>query len=178
MRETRVLYFALGVLLVVSVGAVSLHEDGIEFPDGSFQETAGGFTAANAVQGRVDVVSVGGFAFCTSLATLYSVPANKRLVIEWVSAESAIFGGNASSHPVEVDIFVHNGAEHIYTPLTRLEDPIIIGDSFFLSARWVAPVRLYSEGGQPVQVRMCFETSFEFAESVGTVGFSGYLIDV
>ena len=178
MRETRILYFALGVLVVASVGAVSLHDTGVGFPDGSFQTTAPVLTASTAVQGQVSLVSAGGFSYCSSLATVFSVPAGKRLVIEWLAVESAIFGGAVDSHPVEVDIVTHNGVGETFYPLTRLEDPIVIGDAFHLGARWVAPVRLYSEAGHAVKARMCFETSFEFADPVGTVGFSGYLVDV
>lgn len=168
MRNSSVLAVAFAVVLLGSSVCV---------PDAAFAKKKKTDCAANAVQGKVDVVSVGGFQFCTSLATLYSVPAGKRLVIEWMAAESAIFGGNAASHPVEVDVVTFDGTDEIFYPLIRLVDPIVIGDSFFLGSRWQGPVRLYSEGGHAVQVRMCFDSWFEFQESVGTVGFSGCLID-
>lgn len=178
MKETRILYFALGVLVVVSVGAVSLHDTGVEFPDGSFQKTAFGFTATQAVQNRVFVSSLGGFQSCTAQAVLYSVPAGKRLVIEWISAETSILGGAPSTHPVDVNVFTHDGFGHVYHPLTQLKDPMMLGESVTLGARWSSQVRLYSEASQDFKVYMCFDHLFEFQESVGFVSFSGYLIDV
>lgn len=177
MRESRILYFALGVLFVTSIGAVSLHDDGIEFPDGSFQETASILPAATAVQGKVGLVTPVGGAFCTEIGTLFSVPAGKRLVVEWLSVESAIFGGVLGSHPVEVDIITHNGIGQVFHPLVRIDDPVVIGDSFFIGNRWSGPVTLYSEASQPLQARMCLEDN-PMGEGIGTVGFSGYLIDV
>ena len=70
MREINILYFALGVLVVTSIGAVSLHDNGIEFPDGSFQDTASVLPSATAVQGRVSLGTDAGGAFCTDLGTL------------------------------------------------------------------------------------------------------------
>lgn len=177
MKETRILYFALGVLVVASVGAVKLHEDGVEFADGSFQETAALLPAATAVQGKVSLGTPVGGAFCTELGTLFNVPSGKRLVIEWMAVETAIFGGAASTHPIEVDIVTHNGIGQIFYPLVRIEDPQVIGISFFIGNRWSGPVTLYSEAGQPVRARMCLEAEL-FGEGVGSVGFSGYLIDV
>ena len=42
MPEKRLLYFALGVLFVVAVGqaAMTIQDDGLQFPDGSVQRTA------------------------------------------------------------------------------------------------------------------------------------------
>lgn len=40
MTDNRLLYYALGVLTVVSIGAVSIGDDGVVFPDGSVQTTA------------------------------------------------------------------------------------------------------------------------------------------
>ncbi len=178
MRETRILYFALGVLLVVSIGAVSLHDDGIGFPDGSFQETAAGFTAANAVQGQVGLSTEVGGSECSAWTNLFSVPANKRLVIEWLAVESSIPNALAAlSHPVDVDIVTYDGMSQVFYSFIRLEDQKVVGSSNFSGTRWAAPVRLYSEANQPVQVRMCLNKSLN-GEGVGYVSFSGYLIDV
>jgi hypothetical protein len=76
-----------------------------------------------------------------------------------------------------VDIVTHNGIGQTFYPLVRIDDPQVIGISFFIGNRWSGPVTLYSEAGQPVQARMCLETEL-FGEGVGSVGFSGYLIDV
>lgn len=40
MTDKRLLYFALGALAVVGIGAVSVQDTGIQFPDGSVQTTA------------------------------------------------------------------------------------------------------------------------------------------
>jgi hypothetical protein len=40
MKERRLLYFALGALAAVSIGAVAVHDEGIQFPDGTVQTTA------------------------------------------------------------------------------------------------------------------------------------------
>ena len=179
MRETRILYFALGVLLVVSVGAVGLHDTGIQFPDGSFQKSAAGFTAKTAVQGEVGLGVAGGPYSCTNEGILYSVPAGKRLVIEWLHAETAIFGGAASpgTHPVDVIVKTHNGVTPVDYPFARLVFPDVIGDSFFFGTFFHANVRLYSEGNQDVKARMCLDQPVT-DEGIGTVSFTGYLVDV
>ena len=177
MRERRILYFALGLLVVVSVGAVSLHDNGIEFPDGSFQITAATLGAATAVQGKVSLATPVGGAECTELGTLFNVPTGKRLAIEWLAVETGIFGGAANTHPIDVEIITHDGMGQIFHPLVRITDPAVIGTSFFMGNIWSGPVTLYSEAGQPVQARMCLQVEL-FGEGVGTVGFSGYLIDV
>jgi hypothetical protein len=176
MKENRILYFALGVLTVVSIGAVSLHNEGIEFPDGSFQATAATLTAATAVQGKVSLAIIG-LAECTPNTTLYMVPASKRLVIEWLAIETAIFGGALGTHPVDVRITVHDGVSAITHTVARLEDPKSVGSSFFLGTKVVKPVTLYTEANQSVKVQMCFNTDL-LDEGVGSVGFSGYLVDV
>lgn len=168
MRDKRILYVALGALLVVGIGAAAKNNANKKCD----------CPGENAVQGQVTLSSVGGFEFCSSIATVYTVPAGKRLVVEWISVETSIFGGMAASHPAEVDIISHDGSGDIFYPLVRLEDPIIIGDSFFLGSRWQGPVRIYTEPGQELRARMCFESQFEFVEQVGTVGFSGFLVDV
>lgn len=178
MAEKHVLYFVLGVLTVVSLGAVSVHDDGVGFPDGSFQTTAAALPAASAVHGQVSLEITAAPTFCTAWTTLYSVPASKRVAIQWLSAASAVFGGGGGFHPVEVEIRTHDGTSQISHLLTRLENPIGIGLSLFSRAGWAAPVTLYSEGGQPVQVRMCFDGEFVDPQTVGKVTFSGYLVDV
>jgi hypothetical protein len=178
MRESKILYFALGVLLVVSVGAVGLHDSGIEFPDGSFQKTAAGFTATTAVQGQVGL-GVVGTGECTGWTTLFAVPAGKRLVIEWLAAETAIFGGAATpgTHPVDVSVRTHNGVAPIIYPFARLAFPASIGSSFFFGSFFHANVRLYSEGNHDVEVLMCLNQDVT-DEGVGKVSFTGYLVDV
>lgn len=176
MREARILYFALGVLVVVAAGAVSLHDDGIEFPDGSFQASANNFTAATAVQGKVTLATTG-LVECSGFTTLYTVPANKRLVIEWLAAETEIMGGAVGDFPATVDIRVHNGSGFVSYPFARLENGLVVGSSFFRRDHEVAQVTLYSEANQPVEVNMCLNNAID-SEPIGTVGFSGYLVDV
>lgn len=136
------------------------------------------YSARNAVQGKTNLAIEDAPTFCTAWVTLYDVPNNRRLAIQWLSAESAVFGGGGAFHPVELDIRTWDGAQQIRHPLTTLEDPIAIGPSFFSSQRWVAPVRLYSDENQPVEVRMCFDGEFVDNQTVGFVTFSGYLVRV
>ena len=94
-----------------------------------------------------------------------------------MSVETAIFGGTATSHPIDVSVITHDGNCPIYHPVVRIDNPELIGNSFFIGNRWSGPVTLYSEGGQPLQALMCLEEEL-FGEGIGSVGFSGYLIDV
>lgn len=176
MREARILYFALGVLVVVAAGAVTLHDDGIEFPDGSFQASANTFAAAQAVQAQAQLVTLSP-SECTGFTHIYTVPANKRLVIQWVAAEVEIWGGAASDFPAVVEIRVHDGSSFVTYPFARLENSKVVGSSFFRRDQTIDQVTLYSEAGQAVRARICLNNSFDL-EPVGNVGFSGYLIDV
>ncbi len=175
MKETRFLYFALGVLLVVSVGAVGLHDKGIEFPDGSFQTSASGFTAATAVQGQVSL-SIIGTSECSGWTTLYAVPSGKRLVIEWMNAQTEIFVGIAGTHPADVSVRTHNGVGTVIYPFARLVFPDSIGSSFFFGTFFHANVRLYSEGNHDVDVLMCLNQEVT-DNGIGKVSFTGYLVD-
>ena len=65
MTDHRLLYLAVGVLSVVSLGAIGIQDDGITFPDGSFQTTAGGSTAAQAVQGKTASLAIVGTGSCS-----------------------------------------------------------------------------------------------------------------
>lgn len=175
MTENRLLYFALGVLVVLSLGAISLQSDGIVFADGSFQATAGGFTAAHAVQGKTPLLAIVGIGGCSTWTTLYAVPAGKRLVIEWLSVQGATLGDTVT-YPMDLFVRTHDGLGQVIHPVVRLEDGVGVGIAFFKTQIWSGPVRLYSEASQPVQVRMCINAELE-DETVGSVSFSGYLID-
>ena len=160
MMENRLLYFALGVLVVVSVGAIGIQDDGIEFPDGSFQASAARFTATGAVQGRTPILTIVGVSSCTNWTTLYSVPAGKRLVIEWLSVHGATLGATLT-YPMDLTVRTHNGSEQILHPIVRLENGAVVGIAFFKTQIWSGPVRLYSEASQPVEVRMCIDVEVE-----------------
>ena len=176
MTENRLLYFALGVLVVVCVGAVGIEDAGIEFPDGSFQTTAAGFTAAGAVQGKAPLLQIVGISSCSGWETLYSVPAGKRLVIEWLSVQGGTLPPTAA-YPMDLRVKTHDGNQEIIHPIVRLENGVVVGISFFTTQIWSGPVRLYSEAGHPVEVSICINVELE-DEPVGWVSFSGYLIDV
>lgn len=176
MTEKRLLYFALGALAVVSIGAMGIQDDGILFPDGSFQATAAAFTAAHAVQGRSPILEIVGTSSCSQWTTLYSVPAGKRLGIEWISVQGATLGPTLT-YPMDLIVRTHDGVDTVLHPLVRLENGVAVGIAFFKTQIWSGPVRLYSEASQPVEVRMCIDVELT-DEPVGHVSFSGYLIDV
>lgn len=99
MREKRLLYFVLGVMAVVSTGAVTnqiaplapasgvaLGDTGIRFPDGTEQTTAAtdaGSAARNSFSASCRAFTIGGGGSCRFPA----VPAGKIMVVEFVSAD-------------------------------------------------------------------------------------------
>ena len=176
MTENPLAFFAIGVLAVLSIGAISLEDNGIVFPDGSFQTTAGGLTASQAVQGKTPLLTIVGIGGCSQWTTLYSVPAGKRLVIEWLSVQGATLGATVT-YPMDLFVRTHDGLDQVIHPLVRLENGVGVGIAFYKTQIWSGPVRLYSEASQPVQVRMCINNELE-DQTVGSASFSGYLIDV
>ena len=135
MMMNRLLYFALGVLVVVSIGAVGIEDAGIEFPDGSFQTTAAGFTASGAVQGKSPLLEIVGVSSCSAWATLYAVPSGKRLVIEWLTVKGGTLPPTAT-YPMDLYVRTHDGSENILHPVVRLENGANVGISFFLTQIW------------------------------------------
>lgn len=94
MSEKRLLYFALGMLTVVSIGAVSLHSNGIGFPDGSFQAVAAApagkafyLTAATHPGGTASTACASGY----HMGTLWEIaqPQNHRYADEVTGARTA-----------------------------------------------------------------------------------------
>ena len=67
-------------------------------------------------------------------------------------------------------IRVHDGTSQVTRFVARLEDPISVGASLVSSAHWAAPVTLYSEASQPVQVRR----SDQSADPLCDRGFRGW----
>lgn len=62
-------------------------------------------------------------------------------------------------------------------PFARLVFPDTIGESFLFGSFFHANVRLYSESNHDVEARMCLDQSVT-DEGIGTVSFTGYLVDV
>ncbi len=82
MKEKWILYFALGVVAVVSMGqTMGIRNDGIQFPDGSLQTTAAA-AAGDPVQ-FVGLCALADDQHITS-QTMYTVPSGQRLEIEFV----------------------------------------------------------------------------------------------
>jgi hypothetical protein len=85
MNEKRFLYFALGVLTVVSVGAVSLHDQGVQFPDGTLQTSAAVAAAHPALSSFKHYCTETISATATfNSCELPPVPAGKMAVIEFI----------------------------------------------------------------------------------------------
>jgi len=128
----------------------------------------------DAVQNRVSLSTLG-FAFCSEWTSLYDVPAGRRLVVEWMSAVSEI--PSAPADPVDVDAQTWDGTQLVVHSLVRLDNSVEKAGSFFYTQRWSDEVRIYTEGGGSLEVRMCPDAELE-DEHVGSVSFSGYLVDV
>ena len=105
---------------------------------------------------------------------LYTVPAGKRLKIEWMSIEGAEFGGG-SFEPLDVFLRTKVDGPAIFHPLARIEHAVIVGSSFFRSAFWNSPVTLYASAGTPVTVRACRQTTTD--ETSVFVTMQGQLFD-
>ena len=88
MKESRILYFVLGSLVVLTMAQAPLavHSDGIEFPDGTIQTTAAVDLAAAARQ-SVNSLCIGSvdpgtnWGYCSP----YAVPTGKIFVLESIS---------------------------------------------------------------------------------------------
>lgn len=176
MRETRILYFALAVLLVVSLGAVSVHEHGIGFSDGTFMSTVPGLTASQILQGQVQVSLPSGSANCTSESLLHVASQGSRFLIDWLVVESKIRNGVVQSHPANVDLIVETSSGDVNYPVAQLLFAHVFADGQFLRARWAGPVRVYSEVNSKIWVRLCFNDTVVSSEPVGNVSFSGYVL--
>lgn len=166
---------ALTVIAVLGVSAVAgqlaLRDDGIEFPDGSVQ-TSAAETAGEFVQGAVTVVIPDMFE-CAN-GNLYAVPLGKRLRIEFLTIEAAA-PTSSDFDPVDVDIWTWAGGVQTFNWLTRLDGAIVVGTSIFRTVRWSAPVTLYSQGDQTVEVRACRDIDSLFTDV--RVTFHGQLFD-
>jgi hypothetical protein len=74
-----------------------------------------------------------------------------------MAVETAIFGGAASTHPIEVDIVTHNGIGQTFYPLVRIDDPQVIGISFFIGNRW--------SGAEDENAQSCSAAGFQRARN-------------
>jgi hypothetical protein len=167
--------FAIGAFVAVAcLGAsMALHNNGLEFPDGSFQSTAAVLPAATAVQitGSVNILE---FDYCVLPQSLYTVPTGKRLAIEWISVE---IHADIAADPVDVNITTWDGSSQINHPLVRMPDMELLSGNIFYTQRWHSPILLYSETGQDVQLFACRSGDPNAIQTV-EVTASGHLVDV
>ena len=105
---------------------------------------------------------------------IYKVPPGKQLRIDWMSIETAEFGGN-DYDPVDVEITTRVGGVTVTHPLVRIEDPVFVGTSFFGTQLWSSEVTLYAQGGTNVKVRACRNSLIEYTSVL--VSLSGRLFD-
>lgn len=175
MRRRHWLYFALGVLTLAGIAAadsLSLRNEGIEFPDGSVQTTAGQ-PAGTPVQDTT-TVTIFDTNSCSDLTTLYTVPADKRLRIDFVSIEStALF---AAADPVDVDIETHDGMSAFSFPLARLIDSQNGQSILFFEQRWSSQVTLHTAESQSVKTLACRNGTEE--DHIVRILITGQLFDV
>ena len=134
MNKRRLLYVALGVWAIASLGVadpLALLNEGIQFPDGSVQTTAGQ-PAGTAVQVEAFLTVLDGDV-CSAVTTLYTVPAQMELLIEFMSIESNAI---TLADPVDVDLEVNPGGGAVQHSITRLDDSIKFPTSLFFSQRF------------------------------------------
>lgn len=124
------------------------------------------------VQAKVDAFIADGDDCRTRI--LYSVPAGKRLRIDWMSVETAEFGGDDFD---PIDVFVETRLNNVLLThnLVRLDGAEFIGSSFFRTQLWSSPVTLYSQGNRNVLIRACRDVSTDVTSVIVT--FHGQLFD-
>ena len=107
-----------------------------------------------------------------SSLTIATVPAGKRLVIEFISASGQVPPGqHVESWPVMTVAPPTGGAQHEL--LVNAQPPAVIGDALFRASQ---QVRLYADSGSTVQTIIRRNSGAGSATYLMTV--SGYLVDV
>ena len=185
MTEKRWLYFALGVTTVISLGAVTnqlvplapasgvaLSETGITFPDGTEQTTAAMDAASTARSNKLDSCTV----YLTDGEQVEScsfdeVPAGKILVVEFVSGQLGVPGGQGveihfvQSHP--------SGSFLQHKLLHRYQYTDSGGDNEYIVSQLV---RLYVDEANALHVRVTRNTST--GDNIwGDFWMTGYYVD-
>ena len=123
------------------------------------------------VQARVDAEIQEG-QFCRA-KVLYTVPAGKRLRIEWISIEGREFGDGFE--PLDVSVRTKVSGPAVVHPLARIEDAVMIGEAISVSAFWNSPVTIYASAGSPVTVIACRSSSTDGTSVLVTM--QGQLFD-
>ncbi len=167
---------ALVVLAIASIGIgaatqLALQNDGIKFPDNTVQKTAaetpGIFVQGNVIFGFPD------FMFCAT-GNLYTVPAGKRLRIEWISVEMAT--APAGADPIEVDIRTWLNNVQVHHALVRLDEAVNFGESFFFTQRWSSPVTIYNQGNKTIEIFACRDSGGDDSTQI-IASFHGQLFN-
>ena len=150
-HRTWVVALAMVGLVCVSTGAASA--------------PLGGF-----VQGELelDILDMDGCAE----GILYSVPNGKRLVIEYVSIETAGFA-DTSYAPVLVEAMTWLNGVQITHELARVEEAKICAVCFIGRGTTSKQVTLYNQANRSVRIRACRNTDFDVTSV--TVTFHGRL---
>lgn len=167
---------ALVVVAIASIGIgtagqLALQNDGVKFPDDTVQTTAAE-TPGVFVQGSA-TVTIMDLSECAT-GDVYTVPAGKRLRVEWISIELSEFAGDAFD-PVDIDIRTWLGGVQVNHFLDRIDGAIVVGTSFFRTVRWSSPITLYNQGGSSVSIRACRDNATD--ETAVDVRFHGQLFD-
>lgn len=175
MAKRSSLVVALIIVAFVGVGVgvaqLGLRNDGVEFPDGTVQ-TSAAETPGEFVQGSASVV-IQHLNECAE-GNVFSVPAGKRLRVEWISIELSEFAGD-DFDPVDIDIRTWlNGAQANHF-LPRIDGSIVVGTSFFRTVRWSSPITLYNQGNRAVSIRACRDNDTD--ETGVDVRFHGQLFN-
>ena len=85
---------------------------------------------------------------------LYTVPAGKRLRIDWMSVVAAEFQGD-DFDPVDVTVRTKVGGPAIVHHLARVGDAEAVGVGLVKTAKWSSQVTFYASAGTTVIVRAC-----------------------
>ena len=154
-----------------AVAQLGLRDDGVQFPDGTVQ-TSAAKTPGEFVQ-AAGSVNIPDLAECAT-GDIYTVPAGKRLRIEWIGFD--IFEVGATDFtPVDVALGTWSGGLQILFPLNRIDGAQILGSSPAGTARSSSQVTLYSEAAQAVSLRTCRNNNTD--DTTVRVFFHGQLFD-
>jgi hypothetical protein len=168
MGERPLLYFALGILVTTSIGAISLRDDGIQFPDGSLQtsaDTRRAFYLSDSsfwVGNNVHVACDDGFHF----ASLWEIldPTELRYVKDEELSEGFFAARNPDSGdgpPAGLEGWIRTGA----TPAggSTTDDGEANCDAY--------TTNLSIRAGTTVQLNSCWDSSGYCTRDIAEVGW-------
>ena len=164
-------------MLIAAAGPLALHDDGIQFPDGSVQTTApfGPDDAANSSVSLYCQFSGGLLDFEEVFVCDDPVLPGKILVVEHLSARVILDipgGSTCDAHAILLSNHPLGDFEHLQF-LTLV--PEVITDGTWHDLRTSTPMSVYFDEGESPSLlveRTCFDESWDVE-----ILLSGYLVD-